>query len=141
MGKRSNRYSDEFKADAIRMVKEGNRSVYSVAKDLGINSQTLSNWFKANELQQDPDYVEIRKLKKELARETQKCRTRGGRTDLKKGHSHLLGEQKPEIVYQHIRTMNEDEDKQPGTSETGSKFSVEKMCKYLGVSRSGYYDG
>ncbi len=37
--------------------------------------------------------------------------------------------------------MNEDEDKQPGTSETGSKFSVEKMCKYLGVSRSGYYDG
>ena len=36
--------------------------------------------------------------------------------------------------------MNEDEDKQPGTSETGSKFSVEKMCKYLGVSRSGYYD-
>ncbi len=51
------------------MVKEGNRSVYSVAKDLGINSQTLSNWFKANELQQDPDYVEIRKLKKELAAE------------------------------------------------------------------------
>ncbi len=69
MGNRANRYSEEFKADAKRMVKEGNRSVYSVAKDLGINAQTLSNWLKEDELQQDHDYIEIRKLKKELVAE------------------------------------------------------------------------
>ena len=69
MAKTSNRYSDEFKADAMRMVREGKRSVYSVSKDLGINSQTLSNWLKEDKLQQEPDYVTIKKLEKELAAE------------------------------------------------------------------------
>lgn len=69
MAKTSNRYSDEFKADAMRMVREAKRSIYSVSKDLGINSQTLSNWLKENKLQQEPDYVTIQRLEKELAAE------------------------------------------------------------------------
>lgn len=69
MAKTSNRYSDEFKADAMRMVREGKRSIYSVSKDLGINPQTLSNWLKEDKLQQEPDYVTIKKLEKELAAE------------------------------------------------------------------------
>ena len=35
------RYEIQFKADAIRMVKEEGRSVAGIAKDLGINDQTL----------------------------------------------------------------------------------------------------
>ncbi|MDD4550258.1 MAG: transposase, partial [Syntrophomonadaceae bacterium] len=43
MSKNGKRYTEEFKADAIRLVKEG-RSIPSVASDLGINSQSLRNW-------------------------------------------------------------------------------------------------
>jgi transposase len=43
MSKNGKRYTDEFKADAIRLVREG-RSISSVATDLGVNPQTLRNW-------------------------------------------------------------------------------------------------
>lgn len=44
MSGNGNRYSKEFKADAIRMVNEEGRSIGSVADDIGINDQTLRNW-------------------------------------------------------------------------------------------------
>jgi transposase len=44
MGNNGKRYDTEFRADATRLVKENGRSVASVAKDLGINPQTLRNW-------------------------------------------------------------------------------------------------
>ncbi len=39
MDNKGNRYDDEFNADAMRLVREGGRSVNKVAKDLGINPQ------------------------------------------------------------------------------------------------------
>lgn len=44
MSNYSNRYSFEFQIDAIKLVKENNRSILSTTKDLGINPQTLRNW-------------------------------------------------------------------------------------------------
>jgi transposase-like protein len=41
MADNGKRYNDDFKADVIRMIKENGRSVNSVAKDLGINAQTI----------------------------------------------------------------------------------------------------
>lgn len=41
--KRRSRYTDEFKAGALRLVAEG-RSPASVAADLGVHSSTVYNW-------------------------------------------------------------------------------------------------
>jgi len=37
MGKNNNRYDDEFKANAVKLVVEKGRSLNAVAKDLGVS--------------------------------------------------------------------------------------------------------
>lgn len=65
------RYDDQFKTEAIRMVKEEGRSVAGVAKDLGINDQTLRNWIDKEDKKQDPTESKIIELEHQL-REKQK---------------------------------------------------------------------
>ncbi len=69
MSNHANRYSDEFKKDAIKLVKEDNRSVPSVAKDLGINPQTLRNWLNEQKHREKPESARISELEKELKAE------------------------------------------------------------------------
>ena len=68
MSKNGKRYTEEFKADAIRLVREG-RSISSVAMDLGINPQTLRNWVGYVKKKQEPDKSRILELKAELKAE------------------------------------------------------------------------
>lgn len=68
MSSYANRYTEEFKADAIKLVKEG-RSVNSVAKDLGINPQTLRNWLGEEKKHQSPQSARILELEAELKAE------------------------------------------------------------------------
>ena len=68
MSKNGNRYTEEFKADAVRLVKEG-RSIPSVASDLGINPQSLRNWAGEIKKKQDPDKLRIMELEAELKAE------------------------------------------------------------------------
>lgn len=63
------RYDNEFKADALKMVREGTRSVPNVAKDLGVNPQTLRNWLGEEQEQQSSDKVRIMELAAELRAE------------------------------------------------------------------------
>lgn len=69
MSSNANRYSEEFKADAIKLVKEGNRSINSVSKDLGINPQTLRNWLGEEKKRQNPESARILELEAELKAE------------------------------------------------------------------------
>jgi transposase len=63
-------YDDEFKREAIRLTKEGGKSVAAIARDLGISSSTLHGWryksveTKTGEIITDS---EITRLKRELA--------------------------------------------------------------------------
>lgn len=68
LGHRKNRYSKEFKADAVRLVQEG-RSVASVAKDLGVNHQSLRNWIAKEKVKEDPIQSRILELEAELRSE------------------------------------------------------------------------
>jgi len=79
------RYSEEFKADALAVVEQGQRSISAIAIDLGIDPWTLRHWYKKKrgpmasrskkKLQQRPDVVpfreteaeRIRRLERELA--------------------------------------------------------------------------
>jgi transposase len=72
MASNGQRYTEEFKADTIRMIKEGGRSVNSVAKDLGVNPQTVRNWLGKYKSSQDPDKLRIAQLEAELKAERRK---------------------------------------------------------------------
>jgi transposase-like protein len=69
MGDSGRRYDAEFKADAIKMVRESGRSAASVAKDLGINPQTLRNWLGEDKKRESPDKARIMALEAELRAE------------------------------------------------------------------------
>lgn len=65
MSKTGKRYTEEFKADAIRLVQEG-RSISSVASDLGMNQQSLRNWLGTSKRKQEPEQSRIVELEAEL---------------------------------------------------------------------------
>lgn len=43
-------YPPEFRAEAIRLVREGSRQISVVAKDLGISGEALRQWVKQADL-------------------------------------------------------------------------------------------
>ena len=77
MTKKIRTYSTEFKAEAVKKIADNNGNVSATAKQLGIATQTLSNWQnKANQgkllgtEQYDPELMaaiqEIKQLKRQL---------------------------------------------------------------------------
>ncbi len=68
------RYSPEFKADAVAMVIDGERTVVDVAKVLGLVAQTLGNWVRQARVDRGDraglttdDRVEMTRLRRENA--------------------------------------------------------------------------
>lgn len=43
------RYSKEFKAEAVRLFRAGNKPVSRIAKELGIADQTLRDWARQSD--------------------------------------------------------------------------------------------
>ena len=43
-------FTAEFRAEAVRLVREGKRGVTAVARELGIGQQTLSRWVRQAEI-------------------------------------------------------------------------------------------
>ena len=69
-------YDKEFKLDAVRLIVEEGRSVASVARDLGVNENSLHHWKKKyaeagkeafpGHGKLKPEDEELRRLKREL---------------------------------------------------------------------------
>lgn len=72
MASQSNRYNDEFKADIIRLIREENQSINKVAKDFGVNDQTIRNWLKAEDEKKVPENSRIAELEALLREEKKK---------------------------------------------------------------------
>jgi transposase len=52
MSKRKRRkFTDEFKADAVKLVLEGKRSIWQVAKDLDLTETSLREWVRRAEIE------------------------------------------------------------------------------------------
>ncbi|KAF1084278.1 Transposase [Sporotomaculum syntrophicum] len=73
MGSHNNRYDDEFKTSAVKLVLEKDRTISAVAKDLGISQPALRLWVKASTEPEDATTkrlaeleAENKKLKKQL---------------------------------------------------------------------------
>ncbi len=70
-------YDREFKLSAVRLIVKEGRSVASVARDLGVNENSLHHWKKQFEKEgngafpgkghQTPEEEELRQLRRELA--------------------------------------------------------------------------
>ena len=56
MVKKRQRYSREFKLEAVELARESDRSVAEVARDLGVNAKTLYGWIRQVE-RRDPAAV------------------------------------------------------------------------------------
>ena len=73
MGRRKVPYPPEFREEAVRLVREGGKSIGAVAKDLGIADQSLRNWVKQADLDTGrctdglttEERVELRRLRRE----------------------------------------------------------------------------
>ena len=50
MAKSPPRYPDAFRMEAVELVWSGERNIPQIARDLGINEQTLRNWVKRSEI-------------------------------------------------------------------------------------------
>ena len=66
-------YSPEFKTQAISLVREAGRPASEVARELGINTNTLYNWLSSisgappKNITNNDSAAEIKRLKKALA--------------------------------------------------------------------------
>lgn len=62
------RYTDEFKAEAIKQITERGHGVLDVSKRLGVSDKSLYLWLKQNREQASPQSQDIVNLKQELMR-------------------------------------------------------------------------
>jgi len=64
------RFSDEFKAETVKLVKQSNRSMADVAMELGLNAKSIGEWVKRAEESgqsiEEDERAELRRLRKEV---------------------------------------------------------------------------
>lgn len=71
MSKQRKRYDEEFKREAVRLVKEEGLTISQVTQDLGLGYGTLHTWVRASEDEFTPKNEsteqELKRLRKEIA--------------------------------------------------------------------------
>lgn len=95
------RFSDEFKAETVKLAKQSDRSMADLAMELGINAKSLGEWVKKAEESgqsiEEDERAELRRLRKENAelrmeREILKKRRPSSRKKVDEVRVHRLGE-------------------------------------------------
>ena len=63
------RFSEEFKAETVKLVKQSNRSMADIAMELGINAKSIGEWVRRSEESgeaiEEDERAELRRLRKE----------------------------------------------------------------------------
>ena len=73
---RSKRYPDQFKREAVELVRITDRPVRQIAEELGVSDQSLRNWIAADEAARggteaklaESEHEELKRLRKENKR-------------------------------------------------------------------------
>ena len=68
------RFSEEFKAETVKLVKQSDRSMSSIAMELGINAKSIGEWVRRAEESGNPIEEDERAELKRLRRENQELR-------------------------------------------------------------------
>ncbi|MFI9617274.1 IS3 family transposase [Streptomyces sp. NPDC052023] len=127
-------YSPEFREEAVQLALKSSKPVAQVARELNVNPETLRTWVRQHERehgQQDgPLPVDERAELKELRRRNRELEQENA--FLKKAAGVLREGSPVASKYEFIDSMRLD--------NAECAYSVEFMCRKLGVSKSGYYD-
>jgi transposase len=74
MSETRRQYDPEFKAGAVRIVRETGKSIAAVARDLDVNAGSLGNWVNKDKVERGEaegltadDHAELVRLRKEVA--------------------------------------------------------------------------
>ena len=62
------RYTEEFKAEAIKQIAERGHGVVEVSKRLGISDKSLYAWLRKDKVVSSPDSKDLMAIKQELNR-------------------------------------------------------------------------
>jgi putative transposase len=120
-------YPAEFKQEAVRLLREQRLPRSQVARDLGIDPETLRRWTRelspktAGAQDTAAPAVSAADLAR-LRRENQQLRME--RDILKKGHRHLLVDARMRAKYQFVAAH-------------ASEYPITLLCPVLGLARSG----
>ncbi|HMC74664.1 MAG TPA: IS3 family transposase [Terriglobales bacterium] len=127
------KFTPEFREEAARMVVETSRPIADVARELGINETSLGNWVrdyrKKHAGDEPPLQLSERARLRELERENRELRMKND--FLSKAAGVLRGGASVSDVYEFI-------DVEYATGLAAPAITL--MCRWLEVSRSGYYE-
>src|SRR5437763_8416691 len=73
MAETRRKFDQDFKAGAVRLVRETGKPIAQVARDLGINEGTLGNWVNADKRRRDGNGALAEDERAELARLRREC--------------------------------------------------------------------
>ncbi|MFF3926684.1 IS3 family transposase, partial [Paenibacillus lactis] len=119
-------YDEVYKKQTVQYIKESGKPVAEIGRELKINPNTLYGWVKR--YGGEPEIVAVQAVKSEDHRlkEMQKqIRDLQEENEILKKGDALLRE-RPSVKYRFIH-------------EHRSEYRLEKMCRIMEVSRSGYY--
>ncbi|MBK6503298.1 MAG: IS3 family transposase [Candidatus Microthrix sp.] len=129
MVRKRTKYSDTFKAEAVKMVIDGSRPIATVANELDINPGTLGVWVNkyrdAHPIEEDPLTPAERIQFRELQAENRELRMKNEFL----GKSGVLLCPGVSVISKYEFIDGEK-----------ANYPVTKMCLWAGVSKSGYYD-
>ncbi|WP_372442334.1 IS3 family transposase [Tenggerimyces flavus] len=142
MARRKGTFTPEFREEAARLVVESGRRIADVAREIGVGETTLGNWVKAYrethvgeesplELSERARLRELERKVRELEMENNFLKPSGG--ILREGATVTS---RYEVV-DECAAMVADHDSADAPRNVPS---VRKMCGWLGVSTSGFYE-
>src|SRR4029453_16537771 len=128
-GERRRKFSPEIKGEAVKMVIESSRAIAEVAREIQVNEGTLGNWvnkYRVEHADEEPPLS--------VSDRARLARTRAGepRTEVESGVSGKSGGLlRPGVS---VSAKYEFIDAQK------AQYAIVKMCEWLGVSTSGFYE-
>ncbi|WP_327129621.1 IS3 family transposase [Streptomyces sp. NBC_01727] len=125
----TSKYSPEFRADAVALYHSSLGGTYaSVAKDLGINHETLRTWVRDAEQAARPGAVEATAMEKENRQLRARVKELELEREILRRAAKYFGG-RDQLVSSRFQFVDDHR----------GAFGVKRLCRILTVSRSGFY--
>ncbi|WP_211831473.1 MULTISPECIES: IS3 family transposase [Streptomyces violaceusniger group] len=125
----TSKYSPEFRADAVALYHASPGGTYaSVAKDVGVNHETLRTWVRDADQAARPEAVEASAMEKENRRLRARVKELELEREILRRAAKYFGG-RDQLVSSRFQFVDDHR----------GAFGVKRLCRMLQVSRSGFY--